>query len=105
MDSSIFIYLSAGGILFLMAVIVMLNIRHRKSIREKELSIVRRLREKDLLEDELAHINIEKNIMEKMLKSKFEHFILISSPREKDSAETAPKPMMDDTNVNLQDGN
>ena len=76
MEIFIIIILS-GGFTLAIAALVCQRIRCRKIIREKDRYIVRHLQEQQRLMKELEYINVEKQVMEKLLASKFDGVIII----------------------------
>jgi hypothetical protein len=64
--------IEAGIIIILMAVIVFRSIRYKKAIHGKNCRIVRLIREQDSLKCELEQSRIEKETVERLLKSKLE---------------------------------
>jgi type III secretion system FlhB-like substrate exporter len=79
MDNYLIVIFS--GIALLIAVIIIaLRSHYQKVIKAKDHGIVHHIHEQDRLVKELEHINVEKKVMEKMLKSKFDAVVFLNSP-------------------------
>ena len=59
-----------GATIFFMLIIVILRIRYRKMMREKNLDIFNHIKEEHRLAKELEHSKIEKETLEKILNDK-----------------------------------
>jgi gluconate kinase len=77
-NSTLFILGGAGGLILI--IIAALRKHYRKIIKTKERGIIHHLREQDRLANELASVNAEKKVMEKMLASKFDTMVMINEP-------------------------
>jgi hypothetical protein len=75
------ILIIAGSGILLILVITALNIRYRRMVKEKNHGIFRHIKEQNQLKKELEYINMEKQIMEKMLSSKFDTMILLGTEK------------------------
>lgn len=64
-------------ILLSVAAIAVQRIHYRKLLRKKDYGMVRQIREQNRLTKELEYMQLEKNVVEKMLKAKFEKAVLI----------------------------
>jgi len=74
-----FLILIFSGFFFLIAgVIIVLRLHYRKVIKEKERGIVQQIHRHDRLAKELEYVNVEKKVLEKMVRSKFD--VLVFSP-------------------------
>jgi hypothetical protein len=70
-----FIILTASIILTATLFLALLR-RHKKLIKTKERGIVSLIHEQDQLKNELHYVNVEKKVMEKMLKEKIEAMVV-----------------------------
>jgi uncharacterized membrane protein YhiD involved in acid resistance len=71
-------YLSSfaiAGVIFLLAMIIALRKHYRKIIREKDRAMIRRINEYDCLHKQMDYIRMEKNVLEKLLKSKTDSLV------------------------------
>jgi amino acid permease len=72
-----------GGSIFLIALVaVVMYRRSQKIVKARERDIVHHIRIQDLLKKEIHSINVEKNALEKLLKSKFD-IILTAKKKDK----------------------
>ena len=72
-----FLLLTIIAAIFLIVIIALALRKHyRKVIRAKEHDIVHHIRIQDQLAKELEYTNVEKQVMEKMLKTKFDVVIM-----------------------------
>jgi len=63
-----FILFFCGTAVLILAIFIILRKHYRKVIKSKEHALVHHIREQDKLAKELQYINMEKKVMEKMLK-------------------------------------
>jgi len=67
----------------LIAITIVVLCKHfRKLIKTKEQAIVHHIHEQDKLKDELKYFNVEKKVMEKMLKKELEAVIFWEKKRD-----------------------
>ena len=77
MDNYIILILS-GTTLLVAGVIVALRVHYRGIITEKERGILHHIHEQDRMAKEMEYVNVEKKVLEQMVKSKFDAMVMVS---------------------------
>ena len=76
MCNFIILFLSIKLLLIIISIFLLCK-HYKKIIKAKEHAIVYHIRKQDKLKEEINYINIEKKVMEKMLKKKLEAVVVL----------------------------
>ena len=71
----------SGILLLILISLFILRYYYRKLIKTKEHDIVYHIREEEKLKKELEYVNVEKKVMEKMVREEFEGVALLRRKR------------------------